>query len=119
MQAGEDRDEQGHLECERPGLGVDPDDLGLDLGRLVGEQRIEVGVAHDLGVVLERVGHDHLLLAGVSTALESERFVKLKARVASMIAPANARPNDSPNEPAAEFTPAASLTRSSSIGASV
>ena len=36
-----------------------------------------------------------------------------------MIAPANASPNDSPNEPPAELTPAASLTRSSSIGASV
>ena len=51
--------------------------------------------------------------------LASARLVKLNASVASMIAPANARPNDSPNEPAAEFTPAASLTRSSSIGASV
>mgnify|MGYP003416485623 CR=1 FL=1 len=39
--------------------------------------------------------------------------------VASMIAPANANPNDSPKEPAAEFTPAASLTRSSSMGANV
>ena len=39
--------------------------------------------------------------------------------VASMIAPAKARPNDSPNDPAAELTPAASLTRSSVIGASV
>ena len=38
---------------------------------------------------------------------------------ASMIAPANASPNDSPNEPPAEFTPAASLTRSSEIGDSV
>ncbi len=36
-----------------------------------------------------------------------------------MTAPANASPNDSPNEPAAEFTPAASLIRSSEIGASV
>ena len=36
-----------------------------------------------------------------------------------MIAPAKARPNDSPKEPAAEFTPAASLTRSSEIGARV
>ena len=36
-----------------------------------------------------------------------------------MIAPANARPNDRPNEPAAELTPAASLTRSSEIGDSV
>ena len=43
-------------------------------------------------------------------------FVKVNARVASMMAPANARPNESPNEPPAEFTPAASLTRSSSIG---
>ena len=46
-------------------------------------------------------------------------FVKLSESVASMIAPANARPNDSPNEPPAEFTPAASLTCSSSIGESV
>ena len=33
-----------------------------------------------------------------------------------MMPPAIASPNESPNEPAAEFTPAASLTRSSSIG---
>ena len=33
-----------------------------------------------------------------------------------MIAPAKARPNDRPNDPAAELTPAASLTRSSVIG---
>ena len=39
--------------------------------------------------------------------------------VASMIAPANARPNERPNDPPAEFTPAASLTRSSVIGESV
>ena len=36
-----------------------------------------------------------------------------------MIAPANASPNDRPNDPAAELTPAASLTRSSVIGESV
>ena len=45
--------------------------------------------------------------------------VKVMESVASMMAPANASPNDSPNDPAAEFTPAASLTRSSEIGASV
>ncbi len=45
--------------------------------------------------------------------------VKVNDSVASMIAPANASPNDSPNDPAAEFTPAASLTRSSEIGDSV
>ena len=54
-----------------------------------------------------------------STALSSDICVKATDSVASMIAPANASPNDSPNEPAAEFTPAASLTRSSEIGASV
>jgi hypothetical protein len=36
-----------------------------------------------------------------------------------MMAPAKASPNDSPNEPPAELTPAASLTRSSVIGDSV
>ena len=36
-----------------------------------------------------------------------------------MIAPAKASPNESPNEPPAELTPAASLTRSSPIGESV
>ena len=45
--------------------------------------------------------------------------MKVNESVASMIAPANASPNESPNEPAAEFTPAASLTRSSEIGESV
>ena len=44
---------------------------------------------------------------------------KVIARVASMIPPAIASPNDSPNDPPAEFTPAASLIRSSEIGASV
>ena len=46
-------------------------------------------------------------------------LVKANDNVASMIAPANANPNDNPNDPAAEFTPAASLTRSSEIGANV
>ena len=46
-------------------------------------------------------------------------LVNAKDNAASMIAPANANPNDNPKDPAAEFTPAASLTRSSEIGASV
>ena len=54
--------------------------------------------------------------AGENTALESAMLVKVNDSVASMMAPANASPNESPNEPAAEFTPAASLTRSSEIG---
>ena len=54
-----------------------------------------------------------------STSLEFASFVKSSDSEASMIAPANASPNERPNEPPAELTPAASLTRSSSIGASV
>ena len=57
--------------------------------------------------------------AGGSALLASAICVKVNDRAASMIAPANASPKDSPNDPAAEFTPAASLTRSSEIGASV
>ena len=51
--------------------------------------------------------------------LDSALSVKAIDSVASMIAPANARPNDRPKEPVAEFTPAASPTRSSEIGDSV
>ena len=51
--------------------------------------------------------------------LSSAIWVNAIESVASMIAPAKASPNDSPNEPAAELTPAASLTRSSEIGESV
>ena len=57
--------------------------------------------------------------AAGSTVLSSASWVNAIESVASMIAPANASPNDSPNEPAAELTPAASLTRSSEIGESV
>ena len=78
----------------------------------------ECGVAHDLGVVLQR-RRDLLLFGAGSTVLDEAMLVNANDRVASMIAPANANPNDSPNDPAAEFTPAASLTRSSEIGASV
>ena len=53
--------------------------------------------------------------AGASTLLDSDKLVNANDNEANMIAPANANPND----PAAEFTPAASLTRSSEIGASV
>ena len=46
-------------------------------------------------------------------------LVKVNASMASMTPPAIASPNDNPNDPAAEFTPAASLIRSSEIGARV
>ena len=51
--------------------------------------------------------------------LASVMLVKLSERTANSIPPAIASPNESPKDPAAEFTPAASLIRSSSIGASV
>jgi hypothetical protein len=51
--------------------------------------------------------------------LVSVKWVKLKAKAHSMMPPAMASPKDSPKEPAAEFTPAASLTRSSAMGARV
>ena len=57
--------------------------------------------------------------AGGITGCSSVRWVKLNDRAASMMPPAMASPNDNPNDPAAEFTPAASLTRSSAIGARV
>jgi hypothetical protein len=43
-------------------------------------------------------------------------FVKAIERLASMIAPANARPDERPNDPFADVTPAASPTRSSEMG---
>ena len=51
--------------------------------------------------------------------LDWAMLVKPMDSAASRMAPANASPNDRPNDPPAEFTPAASLTRSSAIGASV
>ena len=42
--------------------------------------------------------------------------MKMVESDASMMPPANASPKDKPNEPDAEFTLAASLTRSSEIG---
>ena len=57
----QERHEQRDLEGDRPRVGVDADDLLLDGRGLVGEQFVELRVAHDLRVVLERVG-DLLLL---------------------------------------------------------
>jgi len=53
------------------------------------------------------------------TSLLSVMLVKLTERAASIRPPAIARPKESPKDPDAEFTPAASLTRSSSTGARV
>jgi len=55
---------------------------------------------------------------GIMLATLSLSFTT-KTEASTVIPPPTARPNDSPNDPAAELTPAASLTRSSWIGASV
>ena len=54
-----------------------------------------------------------------NTVLDAAIEVKVIERAASMIPPATAKPNERPNDPAAELTPAASLTRSSDMGPSV
>ncbi len=86
---------------------------------LAGELLLELGVAHHLGVVLERLGDLLLLRPAAARCCRRAMLVKVNESVASMIAPANASPNESPNDPPAELTPAASLTRSSEIGDSV
>ena len=71
---------------------------------------------HHLGVLLERLSRPAAARPARARRSTSAMWVKMSESDASMIAPANASPNESPNEPPAELTPAASLTRSSSIG---
>src|SRR3954447_24888440 len=59
--AGQERNEQGDLQRTRPGVGVDANDLLPHGGALAGQLLGELGVAHHLSVVLERVGHVRLL----------------------------------------------------------
>ena len=54
--------------------------------------------------------------AGGITSLDSVMSTKLTDSAASRMPPPIANPNDNPNDWPAELTPAASLTRSSSIG---
>src|SRR4051794_34281265 len=51
----DERNEQRHLECTMPRVGVDADDLVLDLCWLSYELLFELGIRHDLGVMFERV----------------------------------------------------------------
>ena len=117
-QAGDDRDQQSHLKCQRPSFGIDADNLSLDLRRFVLEDLDELGVAHHFRILLEShsdpllVGRrQHRAVLGQGGESESERGQHDGAR--------ECQPKDNPNDPAAELTPAASLTRSSEIGASV
>ena len=60
-EAGDHGDEERDLEAQVPGIGVDGEDLLLDVRRLVGDLPLELGVAHHLRVGLQRLG-DLLLL---------------------------------------------------------
>ena len=55
--------EQRDLERERTRLGVDADDLVLRLRRLVGQDRLELSVRHQLRVLLQ--GRRDLFLLGL------------------------------------------------------
>jgi hypothetical protein len=117
-QPGEDRDQQGDLKGDVPRASVDADDLALDRLGLALELLLQL-VLLMISASCSNALATFCWSAGGSTVLASAIFVTATDSVASRIAPANARPNESPNEPAAEFAPAASLTRSSEIGDSV
>ena len=119
-EAGEDRNDQRDLKGERSRVGVDADDLVLDLLWVVRRAALSSWVLVITSASSSSTCRDLLLARPAGARCSSfAMLVKVKESVASMMAPANASPNDSPNEPAAEFTPAASLTRSSEIGESV
>jgi hypothetical protein len=65
-ETGEDGDEQCHLKGEGSCLGVDADDLFLNVFGLADEQFRELGVAHHFRVVFQRL-RDLLLTAGLTT----------------------------------------------------
>jgi hypothetical protein len=66
-EAGQERNDQRDLKAKRSCVGVDADDLVLDLVGLAGEELLELGVGHQFGVILKHVG-DALLL-GARTVL--------------------------------------------------
>ena len=117
--AGKDGDQQRHLESDGSGVCVDPDDLGLHVERADRRAARRAAVFVITSASCSRAVETCCCSAGSSTLLFSAMCVKATDRVANMIAPANASPKESPNDPAAELTPAASLTRSSVIGDSV
>src|SRR3954451_1394760 len=61
---GEDGDEESDLKGKRACVGVDADDLRLDVRRLPGQLFLELGIGHELCVVFER-GRYLFLLSGV------------------------------------------------------
>jgi len=54
-QRSQKRDQQRHLKGPVPRMGIDPDDLVLGRPRILLQLLLKRGVAHDLGVVLERL----------------------------------------------------------------
>ena len=97
------------------GLGVDPDDLVLDVLRLVDQQLLE-RVLLMSWASSSRPGPPAPCVGGI-TVLAWVMLVKVNASMASMTPPASA--SRMTTRTCAEFTPAASLIRSSEMGARV
>ena len=110
--------QQGDLRREVAGVVVDGDDRCLNRRGMAGDLFRKLGVAHDLSVVLQS-RRDLFLLGGRDDLAALGHLREAYDSAASLSPPAMARPKERPKEPAAEFTPAASLTRSSSTGARV
>ena len=65
---------------------------------------LELGVPHDLGVLFQRRGDLLLVLRWEHGAVLGHGDER-NERVANMMPPANARPNDSPNDPGRRIRP--------------
>jgi hypothetical protein len=110
-----DGDEQGDLQATIASRVVQVEDLLLDVGRLMGEQRCELASLM-ISASCSSTIDTWVFSPNESTVLAFAWLVKDQEGTASITALANASPNDSPEEPAAALTPAASLTRSSEMG---
>ena len=115
---GEDRDDEGDLQGDGPGLVLIRRISSCTSAGWSTSNSSRPVLLSSCASVVQHLG-DLLLLADDRTSLLSASRVNRVDSAASMIAPAKASPKDSPKDPAAEFTPAASLTRSSAIGLSV
>ena len=101
----------------RPRIGVDADDLVLDLLGLAGELLLELGAGHHWASSSSACA-TRCWSAGGSTLLASAICVKVNDRAASMIAPANASRRTA-RTTRCRVHAGGFMTRSSEIGASV
>jgi len=102
-----------------------PHPKSMSLGQLALHIATTPGGVAQIAVLdtMERPGADRPepknkreVLEALGQSLSSAMDVKIAESEASISAPEQARPKESPNEPPAELTPAASLTRSSEMG---